>query len=54
MTVERAEIRRLIVRIERDLIEQAYLRTLLRAAGASLSGHREELREIKARARPVR
>jgi hypothetical protein len=46
---DRAELRRLILQIERDLQAQASLRTLLAAAAAAVAGHRQELRTVKAR-----
>jgi hypothetical protein len=46
---DRAEFTRLILQIERDLLSQAQLRTLLTAAGAAVADHRRELRRIEAR-----
>jgi hypothetical protein len=45
----RAEFKRLILQIERDLLAQARLRTLLAAADATVVGHRQELQTVKAR-----
>ena len=46
---DRARSTRLILQIERDLQAQAQLRVLLTAADATVAGHREELRNLKAR-----
>jgi len=43
------EFKRLMLQIERDLLSQARLRTLLTSASATTAGHREELRTVKAR-----
>ena len=43
------EFNRLVLQIERDLAAQANLRALLTTAGKTVSGHREELRTVKAR-----
>ena len=53
-TTDRAELSRLILQIERDLLSQAHLRTLLTAAGATVAGHRRELRTIEARLKRAR
>jgi hypothetical protein len=46
---DRAEFKRLILQIERDLLAQAQLRTLLTAADNTIAGHRQKLRKVKAR-----
>ncbi len=46
---DRAEFTRLILQIERDLLSQAHLRTLLTAEGATIAGRRRDLRTIEAR-----
>jgi hypothetical protein len=46
---DRAEFKRLILQIERDLLAQAQLRTLLTAADATIAGHQQKLRSVKAR-----
>jgi len=46
---DRAEFKRLILQIERDLLAQAQLRRLLTAADVTIAGHREKLRGVKAR-----
>jgi len=48
-TTDRTEFKRLVLQIERDLTAQANLRMLLTTAGTTVSGHREELRSVKAR-----
>jgi hypothetical protein len=45
----RAQYERLMLKIERDLLARASLRTLLAAADATLVGHRQELRLVNAR-----
>jgi hypothetical protein len=57
---DRANLSRLILQIERDLLAQSQLRVLLAAADATIVTHRAELRNLKARiarvavARPAR
>ena len=46
---DRARFRKLILRIERDVVARAHLRTLLTATDAMLAGRRRELRSLKAR-----
>jgi hypothetical protein len=46
---DHTEFKRLVLQIERDLAAQANLRALLTTAGTTVSGHREELRTVKAR-----
>jgi len=46
---DRTELRRLILQIERDVLAQASLRTLLARANAAVVGHRQDLRAVKAR-----
>jgi hypothetical protein len=46
---DRAKLRQLILRIERDLTAQAHLRALLTAAGDALVDSRRDLRNLKAR-----
>jgi hypothetical protein len=43
------ERRRLILQIERDLVAQASLRTLLAAAKAAVASHRRDLLIVEAR-----
>jgi hypothetical protein len=51
---DRAELKRLMLQIERDLLAQAQLRALLTAADKNVADHREKLRSIKARIKPPR
>jgi hypothetical protein len=51
---DRAEFSRLILQIERDLLSQAQLRTLLAAASTSVVDHRRDLRTIEARLKRTR
>ena len=51
---DRAEFTRLILQIERDLLSQAQLRTLLTDAATTVAGHRRELRTIEARLKRTR
>jgi hypothetical protein len=51
---DHAEFKRLVLQIERDLAAQANLRALLTTAGTTVSGHREELRTVKARIQRTR
>ena len=46
-TPDRAEFKRLILQIERDLLAQARLRTLLTSAGETVEGHKQDLRTIE-------
>jgi hypothetical protein len=50
-TPDRAEFKRLILQIERDLLAQARLRTLLTNAGVTVAGHRNDLKTVEARLR---
>ena len=43
------ETKRLILQIERDLLKQSRLKTLLLAADVTVADHRQELRTVKAR-----
>jgi hypothetical protein len=43
------DVKRLILQIERDLLEESRLKALLIAAGATLRAHRHDLRHTKAR-----
>ena len=45
---DRAEAKRLILRIERGVLAQAQLRVLLTEATATVAGHRKALRILKA------
>lgn len=45
------EVARLTLRVERDLVAQAHLRTLLNAAVTTLAQHRKALRLVRARIR---
>ena len=49
-----AELKQLMLQIERDLLAQSQLRTLLSAADATVAGHRQRLRVIKARIKRAR
>jgi hypothetical protein len=51
---DRAEFERLMLQIERDLMAQAHLRTLLTAADTSVTNHVQELQAVKARMRRTR
>jgi hypothetical protein len=51
VSANRAEVARLTLRIERELLVETRLRMLLIDAGTTLSRHRLELREFKARMR---
>lgn len=51
---DRAELKRLILQIERDLLAQAQLRTLLTAADKTVATHRQKLRSVKARVKRTR
>jgi len=53
-TPDRAEFKRLILQIERDLLAQARLRTLLTSAGETVAGHKQDLRTVEARLRTRR
>ncbi len=46
---DHTEFERLVLQIERDLVAQARLRTLLTSADATVAGHRLELKSVKAR-----
>jgi hypothetical protein len=46
---DRAEFKRLTLQLERDLLAQTHLRTLLIAASAATADHRQRLRTVKAR-----
>jgi hypothetical protein len=50
-TPDRAEFKRLILQIERDLLAQARLRTLLTSACETVAGHKQDLRTVEARLR---
>lgn len=43
------EVQRLILQIERDLLKQSRLKTMLLTASESVADHRQELRTVKAR-----
>lgn len=50
---DRAELKRLILQLERDLAARAQLKTLLAAADHTIAGRRLDVRNLKARiARP--
>ena len=51
---DHAELKRLILQIERDLLAQSQLRTLLTAADKTVAAHREKLRSVKARVKRTR
>jgi hypothetical protein len=44
-----AEFKRLILQIERDLLAQAQLRSLLNDADTTVADHRQKLQAVKAR-----
>jgi hypothetical protein len=46
---DRAEFKRLILQIERDLVSQAHLRTLVTHAETTVADHVRELRTVEAR-----
>ena len=46
---DRGELNRLILQIQRDLVAQARLKSLLTAAAKTLAGHRRELRTVERR-----
>jgi hypothetical protein len=46
---DRVELRRLILRLERDLAAQTQLRTLLAVADTTVAGRRLDVRNLKAR-----
>lgn len=46
---DRAQLRRLVLRLERDVLAQAQLRALLATADVAVAGHRQEVRSLKAR-----
>jgi hypothetical protein len=48
---DRVELKRLTLQIERDLLAQAQLRTLLTAADSTIADHRQNLRDVKTRIR---
>jgi hypothetical protein len=50
----RSEFKRLILQIERDLLAETHLRTLLAAANTTLAGRRLELRAIESRIKRTR
>jgi hypothetical protein len=51
---DRAEFKRLILQIERDLVSQAHLRTLLTHADTTAADHVQELRTVDARLKRTR
>jgi len=50
----RSEFKRLMLQIERDLLAETHLRTLLAAASTTIAGRRLELRAIEARIKRTR
>jgi hypothetical protein len=46
---DRAEFKRLTLQIERDLLSRAHLRAMLVSADATVAGHQQDLRALKAR-----
>ena len=46
---DRAQLMRLVLRLERDVLAQAQLRALLATADVAVAGHRQEVRNLKAR-----
>jgi hypothetical protein len=53
-TPHRIQFQRLLLQIERDLVAQAQLRTLLTAADKAVAEDRQELRAAKARIKRTR
>ncbi len=53
-TTNRAEFKRVILKIERDLFAQAHLRTLLTAVDQALADDQKELKAIKTRIKQAR
>jgi hypothetical protein len=51
---DRTDFQRLILQIERDLVSQAHLRTLLTDAETSAADHVQELRIVEARLKRTR
>jgi hypothetical protein len=51
---DRVEFKRLILQIERDLVSQAHLRTLLTDAETTAADHVQELRTVDARLKRIR
>jgi hypothetical protein len=51
VTKDRAEFKRLMRQIERDLLAQTHLKTLLATAGTTVAKHRKKLRNVTARLR---
>jgi hypothetical protein len=51
---DRTDFKRLILQIERDLVSQAHLRTLLTDAETSAADHVQELRTVEARLKRTR
>ena len=47
--VDFKEVQRLILQIERDLLKQSRLKTMLLTASETVADHRQELRTVKAR-----
>ena len=43
------QLQRLTLRIERNLLKQSYLETILKAARTAIAGHRQELRALQTR-----
>ena len=50
----RSGFKRLVLQIERDLLAETHLRTLLAAASTTVAGRRHELRAIEARIKRTR
>ena len=46
---DRAEVRRLLLQVERDLVAQTHLKALWNNAGTFIARHRQELRTVEAR-----
>ena len=46
---DRAELRRMLLRLERDLTLREQLRVLLAASNATITGRRGDIRNLKAR-----
>jgi hypothetical protein len=53
-TPHRIQFQRLLLQIERDLVTQSQLKTLLTAADKAVAEDRQELRAVKARIKRTR
>ena len=46
--VERSEVKRLTLQLERDVMAREHLSVLMAAADATIAGHRQALRDLRA------